>query len=101
MVEVRKLRPEVGFEPTTLHTTRIGLPIAPDDVTEKPSLSEHTCKYGGAHPPTGMARVAQLGERRTSNPKVVGSNPTSGRSPPWLGERRRKGRFYYLILLSS
>ena len=68
------------MEDQTLHTTRIGLPIAPDDVTEKPSLSEHTCKYGGAHPPTGMTRVAQLGERRTSNPKVVGSNPTSGRS---------------------
>ena len=26
-----------------------------------------------------MTRVAQLGERWTSNPDVVGSNPTSGR----------------------
>ena len=28
----------------------------------------------------GITRVAQLGERRTNNPKVVGTNPTSGRS---------------------
>ena len=68
MVEVRKLRPEVGFE-----STAFGLLV-------RRSGQINPCGVQGLTLLWPMTRLPQLGERRTSNPKVVGSNLTSGRS---------------------